>query len=50
MCFIFSHTVVGSNCRQHLHVHLKLRRAEWELDIAETVIALWGLVEEEIEA
>jgi len=29
---------------------LKFRRVEWELDIAETVIALWGLVEEEIEA
>lgn len=36
--------------QEHQHVHLKFRRAEWELDVAETVIALWGLFEREIEA
>jgi hypothetical protein len=33
-----------------LHVHLKFRRAERELHVAETVIALWGPVVEEIKA
>jgi hypothetical protein len=36
--------------QERLHVHLKFWSAEWELDVAETVIALWGLFEGEIKA
>ena len=36
--------------QEHQHVYLKFWRAEWELDVAATAIALWGLFEGEVEA
>ena len=34
---------------EHMHVHFGMLDAEWDLDVAKTVMILYGLFEREIE-